>query len=346
MMLKSTVKDIAKAANVSSTAVSMAINDRPGVSEGTREKIKRIAKELNYIPNYAAKSLISRQSQTIGLIISDITDPFFPELAKGIEQKADELGYSIILCNTGKSAEREKKAVETLLARGVAGIIFSTVRVDDRNIDSLIQNNFPFVTVNRMPARHPDIDKIDYVILDCYKGGYMAIEHLYRLGHDIIAIFAGSMNTSTAISRKKGAQKALADYELRFHRELFVECDFSREAAIHATHDIMNRKETPTAIFSHDDHMAIGIREALLTSGVRIPEDVALVGFDDIDMAAITGIELTTISQKKYEMGAMAANLLTQKIEDGGSGTVNKIVLDAELIVRKSCGFSATGYVR
>ena len=344
--MKATIKDIAKAANVSPTAVSMAINNRRGVSQQTRKRILRIAKNLNYTPNYAARSLISKRSCTLGLIISDIADPFYPELAKGIEEKANSLGYSIILCNTGLNLDKEKHCADTLLRRNVDGIIFSTVVVDDPNIDQLIQNQFPFVVINRIPFKHPFADKIDHVIIDSYAGGYKAVEHLYKLGHDRIAIIAGYMKVSTAIDRTEGAKKAMSDYGLEFNPQFFIECNYSRQQAFQAAKRLLALKKTPTAFFVQDDNMALGVREAVLSCGLKIPEDIAIIGFDDIDMASITGIELTTISQKKYEMGVMATQILINKIEGETPSMVNKLVLDAELIIRKSCGYSLYGYRR
>ena len=345
-MPKTTIKEIAKAANVSATAVSMALNNRTGVSKQTRDKIARIAKELNYVPNYAARSLISKQSCTIGVIVTDIADPFYPELAKGIEEKANALGYNMILSNTGRSPEKEKQCIDSLVSKGVDGIIFATVVLDDPYITPLIGDRFPFVAINRIPLKHPKINKIDYVIIDSYTGGYKAVEHLYRLGHDRIAIIAGNMKVSTAVSRTKGAKKALADYGLKFDPRLFIECNYSAELAHQAAQRLLAMKTPPTAIFAQDDSMALGVREAVLSAGLKIPEDLAIVGFDDINVCALTGIELTTISQKKYEMGIMAAKILIDKITGETPSMVNKIVLDAELIIRKSCGYSRLGAYR
>jgi DNA-binding LacI/PurR family transcriptional regulator len=215
--------------------------------------------------------------------------------------------------------------------------------MDDVNNDTLINDRFPFVAINRIPMHHPAIDKIDYVIIDSYAGGYKAVEHLYRLGHDRIAIMAGNMRVSTAFARTKGAKKAMADYGLKFDPKLFVECKYSQNLAMQTAVRILGMKTPPTAVFAQDDNMALGVREAVLSLGLKIPEDVAIVGFDDIDMSALTGIELTTISQKKYEMGIMAAKILIDKITGETPSMVNKVVLDAELVIRKSCGYHLQG---
>lgn len=344
--MKATIKDIAKIAKVSATAVSMALNGREGVSVKTRSRILQIAEKMNYRPNQAARSLISRRSSTIGLIIPDIADPFYPELAKGIEEKANALGYNIILSNTGRSLDKERRSMDGLLSRGVDGIIFSTVTVDDPNIDLLMNERFPFVLVNRVPMQHPAVDKIDYVIVDSYSGGYKAIEHLFKLGHDRIAVITGFMKASTAIERTRGARQAISDCGLKLNPRYLVQCNYSRQEAYEAAVRLLGLKNAPTAFFAQDDNMALGVREAVLSLGLKVPEDIAIIGFDDIDICALTGIELSTMSQKKYEMGVMATATLINKIEGDTPSMVNKIVLDTELIIRKSCGYSVGGYSR
>jgi len=341
-----TIKDIAKVANVSATAVSMALNNRPGVSAQTRRKIIGISKQLGYRPNFIAKSLISRHSYTIGFILNSITDPFFPELAKGIEEYANQLGYNLLLCNTKRDLEAEKKSIDMLRSKGVDGIILSTVLKDAPNILPLIEDDFPFVLINRH-SMDPDLkNKTNYVVLDNFRGGYMGMEHLYRLGHDRIAIITGDVNASTAILRTKGSIKAISDYGAKVDRELIVDGRYQRHVAYEVAKKLIAMEAPPTAYFAQDDYMAMGIREALFEEGLRIPEDIALMGFDDTEIASFAGIDLTTISQKKYEMGTMGAKILIEKIEKTSSGVVSQLILEAGLIIRKSCGHYQRGYVR
>ncbi len=346
MKNRPTIKDIAKAASVSATAVSMALNNQPGVSLQTRKKILGIAKKLDYQPNYIAKSLVSRHSYTIGFILNSITDPFFPELAKGIEECANQHGYNLLLCNTKRDLEKEKKSIDMLRSKGVDGIILATVLKDDSNILPLIEDNFPFVLINRHSMDPGLRNKTSYVILDNFRGGYRGMEHLYRLGHDRIAIITGDANTSTAILRTKGSIKALSDYGASVDRELIVEARYQRHIAYEAAKKLIAMKNPPTAYFAQDDYMAMGVREALLETGFRIPEDIALMGFDDTEIASFTGIDLTTISQKKYEMGTMGAKILIEKIEKTSSGVVNQLILEPKMIIRKSCGHYQRGYSR
>jgi len=340
---KTTIKDIAKAADVSATAVSMAMNNKPGVSQKTRRKIQKIAEKLQYSPNFIARSLISNRSYTIGFILNSITDPFFPELAKGIEEYANKQGYNLLLCNTKRDLQTEKKSIDMLRSKGVDGIILATVLKDDPNIVPLIEDEFPFVLINRH-SMNPDLkNKTSYVVLDNFRGGYMGMEHLYRLGHDRIAVITGNVNTSTAILRTEGSIKALSDYGAKMDRELIVEGRFQRQIAYEAAIKLIAMEAPPTAYFAQDDYMAIGIREALFEKGLRIPEDVALMGFDDTEIASFAGIDLTTISQNKYEMGAMGAKILIEKIEKNSTGVVSQLILESGLIIRKSCGYALQG---
>ncbi len=338
MQKKATIKDIAKLAGVSATTVSMALNHHPKISRKTRDRIAAIAEELHYYPNYVARSLVSRKSQTLGLIITSILNPFYPELAKGIEDKALEFGYNIILCSTNYDTRLQKPFIDLLRSKGVDGIIFASVDINDPDIAPLLDDRFPFVLVNRKIINHALEKKIDYVVLDNFSGGYMAMQHLQKLGHRRIAIVAGSFDISTAVERTEGAKKAMIDNGLTIERRLIVECSFSKDKAYEATRSLLAHESPPTAIFAQNDFMALGVREAIFDAGLRIPEDIALIGFDDIAASSLRGIELTTISQKKYEMGTMAVEILCNRIEDSSAPT-RQICLPPEIVVRKSCGY-------
>lgn len=341
-----TIKDVAQAAKVSAGAVSLALNGRPGVSEKTRQKIRKIARRMDYRPNLAAKRLTGQPSHTIGLILRNIADPFFPELALGVEEKAVEMGYSLLLCNTSGTLEKEKQALDALRAKGVDGVILSTVTMDDPNLQTLIDAGVPFVCVNRF-AMDPSIEsQTDYVVLDNYTCGYEGLQHLLRMGFERIAILTGDLNTSTAALRRRGEQDALAAFHVAQDPKLVIECGWSRRRAFDAARHLLGLKERPEAFFVHDDHMALGVREAVLGMGLRVPEDVALMGIDDIEMASLTGVDLTTISQEKYDMGVMGTKILIDKIEANTPPMVNKIMLKPRLMIRKTCGYHLRGYVR
>ncbi len=344
MTKKPTIKDIAKIAKVSNTAVSMALRGHTRISQETRQKILRIAKRLDYQPNFIARSLVIKKTNTIGLIITSILNPFYPELAKGIEDKAMELGYNIILCSTNYDLRLEKYFINILRSKGVDGIIFSSVEARDPNIRPLIKDHFPFILVNRR-IHNPSLNKkIDYIVFDNFLGGYMAVEHLYQLGHRRIGIIAGDLKTSTAIERLEGAKNFFKKVGLTFEDRLMIDCSFSKELAYQGTKKFLSMKNPPTAISAQNDYMALGVREAILDSGLKIPEEMAFIGFDNISISALKGIEMTTIGQKKYEMGTLAVEVLVEKIEKRSPRAVTQITLEPEIIIRNSCSHRLCGY--
>ena len=337
MLKKPTIRDIGKLAGVSATTVSMALNRHPRISRTTRERIAKIAETLRYQPNNVARSLVSKRSQTLGLIITSILNPFYPELAKGIEDKAIERGYSIILCSTKYDRLLQGRFIDLLRSKGVDGIILSSAEIGDSDIASLLEDQYPFVLVNRTVGT-PELERrSDYVVMDNYAGGHMVIMHLHRLGHRRFAIIAGSDTISTSRDRTRGALQALADCGLSIDPALIVDCGFTKEKAYEATGHLLALANPPTAIFAENDFMALGVHEAVLDAGRRIPQDVALVGFDDIACSALRGIDLTTINHRKYDMGVLAVEALIRRIEEG-EAPVRQIILPPEIIIRKSCG--------
>lgn len=347
MNKKVNIKDIAKLANVSHTTVSRALNDKSRIRKETKEKVLAIAKALGYRPNLIAKSLVSRRSKTLGLVITDIANPFYTELAQGIEKTATRLGYNIILCSTQSNISTEKQYVEMLRSKGVDGIIFSSAHMEDPNIVALAEEDFPVVLVNRR-TYHPAVkERIDYVGVDNVLGGFLAVEHLIRLGHRRIGMIGGSVESSVGLERIEGGKKALATYGLKQENELFLEGDFLKRSGYQRAKEFLKMAEIPTAIFAANDYMALGAYQALLEEEMKIPEDVALIGFNDIEFSSMKGIDLSTIGQKKFEMGAIAVEMLVERIEGKEKRPVaREVLLLPELIVRRTCGFHLRGYQR
>jgi len=345
MKKKVTIKDIAHMANVSHTTVSRALNDKSRIRNETKEKILAIVRELNYQPNFIARSLVMKRTRTLGLIITTIANPFYTELALGIESTARSLGYNIILSFTHSDLSIERGSIDMLRSKGVDGILFSSAHMDDPNIAMLAEEEFPIVLVNRR-TYHPMVkEKVDYVGVDNILGGYLAVEHLIRLGHRQIGIIGGSAESSVALERMEGGKKALQAYNLEQRNDYFWEGDFLKESGYRGGKRFLEMAEPPTAIFAANDYMALGTYQAIAEGGLRIPEDIALVGFNDIEFTGMKGIELTTIGQKKFEMGALAVKTLVEKIEGGESKPSTKeILLKPELIIRKTCGFHLKGY--
>jgi LacI family transcriptional regulator len=342
---KVTIKDIARMANVSHTTVSRALNDKTRIRYETKEKILSIAQELHYRPDFIARSLVMKRTKTLGLVITTISNPFYIELAQGIEATARGLGYNIILCSTHHDLSAEKQYIDMLRSKGVDGIIFTSAHIGDPNIVALAEEAFPIVLVNRR-TYHPIVkEKVDYIGVDNILGGFLAVEHLIRLGHQRIGVIGGSSESSVGLERLEGGKKALKAYGLEKREDYFLDGDFLKESGYRGGKRFLQMAEPPTAIFATNDYMALGTLQAIAEEGLRIPEDIALVGFNNIEFTGLKGIELTTIGQKKFEMGALAVKTLVERIEGGeGKPPTREISLKPELIIRKTCGFHLTGY--
>ena len=345
MKEKITIKDIARLAGVSHTTVSRALNNKSRIRNETKEKILSVARELNYQPNFIARSLVMKRTKTLGLVITTISNPFYIELAQGIEATARGLGYNIILCSTHHDLSAEKQYIDMLRSKGVDGIIFTSAHMGDPNIVELAGEEFPIILVNRR-TYHPIVkEKIDYVGVDNILGGFLAVEHLIKLGHKRIGMIGGSSESSVGFERAEGGKKALYAYGLEEIKEYLLEGDFLKESGYQGGRKFLKMAEPPTAIFAMNDYMAIGVYQAILEEGHRVPEDIAIIGFNDIEFTAMKGIELTTIGQKKFEMGAIAVKTLVEKIEGGEIKlSTREVLLKPELIIRKTCGFHLKGY--
>ncbi len=342
---KITIKDIARIANVSHMTVSRALNNKPRICDETKTRILSIAKELNYQPNFIARSLVMKRTRTLGLIITTIANPFYNELAQGIEATARGLGYNIILCCTNYDLSSEQQYIEMLRGKGVDGIILSSAHIEDRNVLGLAEEGFPIVLVNRR-TYHPVVkEKVDYVGVDNILGGFLAVEHLIKLGHERIAVIGGSSDSSVGFERLEGGKKAFEAYGLDQTADYFLDGDFSKDSGYKGGKRFLKMAKPPTALFATNDYMALGAYQAILEEDHKIPEEIAIVGFNDIEFTAMKGIELTTIGQKKFEMGALAVKALVENAEGGGGKLPGKeILLKPELIIRKSCGFHLNGY--
>jgi len=346
MIKKTTIKDIARTANVSHTTVSRALNDKGRICNETKEKILSIAKELNYRPDFIARSLVMKRTKTLGLVITSILNPFYAELAQGIEATATGLGYNIIFCSTRSNLSTEKQYIDMLRSKGVDGIIFTSAHIKDPNILELSEEEFPIVLVNRRTYLPAVREKIDYVGVNNIRGGYLAVEHLIKLGHERIGLIGGSSESSVGFERLEGGKKALETYGLAEMSNYFLDGDFLKGSGYQGGKRFIRMPDPPTAIFAANDYMALGVHEAICDEGLKVPEEMALVGFNDIEFTAAKGIELTTIGQKKYEMGAVAVKLLVDRVEGGKVGPSKEIILEPELIIRRTCGFHLRGYRR
>lgn len=334
MQVAITIKDIARLANVSITTVSKVINNKDdSISEQTKNKILQIIKETNYQPNAIARSLVTKKTKTIGLIIPDITNPFFPEIARGAEDCANIYGYNIFLCNTDDNAEKENNYIAVLREKCVDGIIFTSSSIPKyEHIIDLIDSGIPVVMIDR--SIEPKLKNVYGVFLDNYKGGYLATKYLIELGHRNIACITGPLYTKSAIERLNGYKKALSDFNIEINNSMIIEGDFKINSGMVAAEKIIENKDV-TGIFACNDLMAYGVYKTLKKKGYRIPDDISIVGFDDIQLSQILEPQLTTIKQPSYDMGLTATRVLIKLIE--GEKVRKKVVkFEPSLIERKS----------
>ncbi|MHC1724337.1 MAG: LacI family DNA-binding transcriptional regulator [Aminipila sp.] len=340
-----TIKEIAAEAKVSIATVSMVLNKKDKkISESTREKILYIAQKYNYTPNTMARSLITKQTYTIGLVIPDIVNPFFPEIARGVEDKSSEFGYSVIYCNTDDKIKREDKYINVLTEKMVDGIIFAHSSDRQMGFDSLDKCKVPIILIDR---DYDNRNVIGRVLVENKEGAYMATSYLLDRGYKNIAYIAGSITTATAIGRLEGYNQALTDRNIALKNNLIKVGEYKMQWGIEAVEQLLNENEPIDGIFCGNDLIAIGAIKRLKERGLIVPEDVGIVGFDDIYLASLVEPPLTTVKQPNYEMGYRAAELLIKNIEKIRLDTIkyennedlvkeNTLLLPTELIVRKS----------
>lgn len=331
--MRVTIKHVAKSANVSHTTVSRVFHNDPRISELTRQRVQKAAKELNYRPNIMARGLVKRQTFLIGLVVPDIMSSFFPEIIQGIEEITNQKGYSIILCTSEDNIDLEQSHVQSLLNKGVDGLIISPVYGSDLpQIDKLIdQDHKPVVYLAWIMKKL----KGAFVGVDDIKIGFKATEHLIKLGHKRIAHLAGNPQITQSQERKEGYLNALNKYGLEQRNDYIIPSSYTIESGYKSAKELLKLKQRPTAVYSVSDETAIGAVQAFRESGIRVPQDIAIVGTDDLQIASLIEIPLTTIAQPKRQMGSTVAKILINAIE---GKKVENIELDTNLVIRESCG--------
>lgn len=331
-----TMKDIANEAGVSIATVSMVLNGKDKrIPDSTRNKILEIVKRNNYIPNTVARSLVTNRTKTVGLIIPDITNPFFPEIARGVEDKAREARYSIIYCNTDDNIVQEDRCIDILIEKRVDGVIFAHSADRQGGSSELSRLRVPVILIDR-DYEFPNVK--GKVLVDNLAAAYNGVTHLIQQGYREIAYIAGPMNTKTGQDRLFGYEKALTEGGIPYRPDYIKTGDYKREWGIEGTNQLLNNGITFDAIFCGNDMIAIGAMKALKERGLRVPDDVGIMGFDDIYMAGMVEPELTTIKQPNYEMGYRAAEQLIRAIEADSDeeSRIDTVLLNTELVIRHS----------
>ncbi|MCL4515946.1 MAG: LacI family transcriptional regulator [Firmicutes bacterium] len=331
--MPATIKEVAERAGVNPSTVSRVINEDPKLSirEETRNRILQAIEELQYRPNAVARSLRLKTTGTVGMIIPDITNPFFPEIIKGAESAASERELSLILCNTDENPEKERSYIELLTEKQVDGILLASAYIQDETVDLVTKRKIPYVLVNRTARNAVGAS----VRVDDVLGAQLAIQHLVALGHRRIAHISGLLYTETGLDRLEGYRRTLNQCQIPFLSEYMVEARFSERDGYLAMERLLALPDPPTGVFAANDLIALGAMSAIRDHGWSVPEDISVVGFNDTWLAEKVHPPLTSVKVPLYDMGYLAVESLARKIL-GETMPQDKIVLKPELMIRRS----------
>ncbi|WP_059104320.1 LacI family DNA-binding transcriptional regulator [Shouchella shacheensis] len=330
-----TVKDIAKQAGVSVTTVSRALNGYDDVSEKTRARIREIAESLNYSPNAMARSLVTNQSKTIGLLVSGLSeegakDHFTFDVLNGLNDRASEYGYDLILFNTNSAKQRVKSYAQLCRERRVEGVILQGVKVDDPYLQEVIESDIPCVLID-IPITGKNVG---YVTTDNVLGAYEAVRYLIKQGHEAIAFMNGHEKAYVSGKRLEGYNQAMAEAGVPVDASWVLNGEFSEPVARDQALRFLQEHREVTAMFCSSDLMALGVMQASKRLGVTVPKDLSIVGYDDIVIAEYAHPSLTTVAQDKFQMGSAAADLLMDFLQ--GKETSGEKILPTNLVIRDS----------
>ena len=333
-----TVLDVAKRAGVAPITVSRVINNSGYISEATRERVQAAVKELGYVPNTLARGLRSKRTRTLALVVTDITNPYFTLMARGVEDVAGDADYTVVYCNTDESETKEEKYANILAQRQVDGVLLVPSCGNVKTIKFLLSNDINVVTLDR---RVSEVE-IDSVRSDSEDGAYRLVKLLIGLGHKQIAIITGSKDVSTSVDRVAGYRRALMEAGL-IENELVYYGEFNQQSGYEFTQQAMSHSSKPTALFGVNNFITIGIIKALHDLKMDVPGDVSVVGFDDLPESMLLSPFLTVAAQPAYEMGRIAAELLLKRVSGELSDGYQKLVLPTEIIERGSTGPNRNG---
>jgi LacI family transcriptional regulator len=335
MKRAATIDDIARRTGVSKSTVSRALSGSTRISEATRHRVATAARKLSYEPNYLARSLSRSRTLSIGVILEDIMNPFFTEVAKGIETALAAGGYSMLLTSSGYVPDAELELARTLLRYKVDGMLITPVSMDSPAIHLLEKRNVPFFIMNEK-ADGGDSNWIDS---DNLAGGYLAAEYLLKLGHRRFLILRNMLLHGTR-DRFEGIRRALADRKIPMEDQVILGDAVTRQDGRTLTENFLEqngRSAFPTAVVAANDLVAIGVLETLLARGIRVPGDASIIGYDDIYIAGLLRVPLTTIHQAKYRMGQTAATGLLHMLDGRQKPSGQQFLIKPRLVIRESC---------
>ncbi|GIQ68313.1 catabolite control protein A [Xylanibacillus composti] len=327
-----TIYDVAREAGVSMATVSRVVNNNPNVKPQTRKKVFEAIERLGYRPNAVARGLASKKTTTVGVVIPDISNMLFSEVARGIEDIANMYHYNIILCNADKRKEKEIKVINTLLEKQVDGLLFMGGSVTDEHVQAFRTSSVPIV----LCATRDETNQYPYVDIDHQQAAFDAVNALVQDGHRDIAMISGNLqDTNNGYSRYMGYKEALEKNNMPFREEYVRIGNYRYDSGIESMKYFLELEQRPTAVFAANDEMAVGAIHAIQDSGLRVPEDISVISVDNSRIASMVRPQLTAIAQPMYDIGAVSMRLLTklmknEKIED------TRVVLPHELVKRHS----------
>lgn len=328
-----TIKDVAERAGVSYTSVSRALNGKKGVGQETTARIISIAEEMGYRPNALARGLVNKRTYTLGLIIPDIINPFFPEIARGVDEAARKEGYNVFLCNTGWNLEQERRTIDLLAEKQVDGII-TLPSHEGASVDyakERLGEEIPIIYLSTLPKQ----SNVFSITVDNAHGTFLVAQHLVDRGYRKIGFIGGEATLTGVEDRLRGFQSALSGFGIDLPEEWIVNLGFGIGAGEEAIRRLLDLPHPPEAVFAENDYLALGVLQGLAERGIDVPGEMAVVGFDDIPVSALHGVNLTTVRQPKYRTGELAVRMLLDQLEGREEGAqVRKILLDPELVVR------------
>ena len=328
-MKRVTIIDVAKAAGVSRQTVSRAMNDKGEISAATKQRVMEAVERLGYRPNRIAQSMVTRRTFTVGLVFPDILNPFFPEVARGVQDAAREQSYNVFLCNTDDEPPIEKDILRSLAAQPVDGIVLLGSCLSDDDLRAFADGYRPIVTTNRF-VQHPNISQL---IVDNVQGGRLAAEHLIGRGHRELGVVANANIPTSSLRRVQGFSQAVAARELPAERVATGAPTI--EGGYQAAREILLRQPELTALFCYNDLMALGTLRACRDLGKRVPDDVAVVGFDDVHLTEVSSPTLTSVRVDKYALGRLAVERLLAMV-DATTESAEAMQIPVELVQRKS----------
>lgn len=333
----STINDVARHAGVSAMTVSRVINNSGYTSRPTRERVERAIAELGYVPNALARQLRSRSTNTLALVVSDISNPFFTTIARGVEDTASAHGFAVMFCNTDESEEEEARYLRLLIERQVDGVLLVPAGGSDKSLAMLRAHGTPTVVIDRrVPAR-----RVDSVRSDSEAGAHALTRHLIQLGHRRIAVLSGRRAVSTSVDRVAGCRRALEEAGLELDPDLVIYGDYNfgernQSDGHRMAQRVLAVSPRPSAVFAANNFIAFGAIRAIREAGLRVPDDVSVVAFDDLPAEWVMEPFLTVVAQPAYEIGRRAAELMLERL--AGTRTVDgeDVILPTELITRRS----------